>query len=144
MAYQMTASPTIHFPLLFSEVNALNSRAHARRPPAESQLAFQHKLARGMLQNKLDIEGHFTRSPAYTRKRYSGSPAPAHELWTRPKFTGAWDLTTNYWSFVKTKYLKKRCSSCSCNIRSYCSCNKKATLCIKFSGVHKSAQGSTS
>ena len=86
-----------------SEVNALNSRARVRRLPAESQLEFLRKLARGMIQNKLDSEGHCTGSPAHTRERYSGSPAPAHEIWTRPKFTGAWNLTTNKWLYVKTK-----------------------------------------
>ena len=89
-----------------SEVNTLNSLAHARRLLAESQLAFRRKLARGMLQNKLESEGHCPGSPAHTRKRYSGYPVPAHELWTRPKFTGARDFMTNSWSYVKTKYLK--------------------------------------
>ena len=78
-----------------SEVNALNYWVRARRLPAESQLAFRRKLARCMLHNKLDSEGHFPGSPDRTQKRYSGSPAPAHEIWTRPKFTGAWDLMTN-------------------------------------------------
>ena len=92
--------PHLQFTFLcsVSEVNALNSWARARRLPAESQLAFRRKLERGMLQNKLDIEGHCTGIPDRTRKRYSGSPALAHELWTRPKFTGAWDLMKNSWS----------------------------------------------
>ena len=127
-----------------SEVNALNYWARARRLTSESQLAFRRKFSRGMLQNKLDSEVHCPGISAHTWKRSSGSPAPAHDLWTRLKFTGAWDLTTNKWSYVKTKYLKTWCSGCSCNVRIYFSCNKKATLCTKFWGVHKSAQGSTS
>ena len=126
-----------------SEVNTFNSRARARRLPAESHLTFRRKFTRGMLKNKLDSEGQFPGSCDYTRKRSSGSPVPDHEIFTRPKFTGSWDLTENKWSYVKKKYLKTRCSGCSCNLRSYCSSNKKATLCTKFWGVHKSAQGST-
>ena len=125
--------PRRQFTFLFSvlEVNALNSRARARRLPAESQLAFRRKLARGMLKNKLYSEGQCPGSPDHTRKQSSASPALAHELWTRPKFTGAWYLTTNKWPYVKTKYLKKLCSGCSCYVISYCSCNKKFTLCTK-------------
>ena len=85
-----------------SEVNALNSRARARRLPAESQLAFRWKLAGGMLKNKLDSEVKYPGSPAHTRRRSSGSPVPDHELCTHPKFTGAWDLKKNKWSYVKT------------------------------------------
>ena len=59
-----------------------------------------------MLQNKMESEEKCPGSPARTQKRYSGYPAPAHELWTRPKFIGAWDLITNSWLYVKTKYLK--------------------------------------
>ena len=102
-----------------SEVNALNSWAHARRLPVESQLAFRRKLARGVLKNKLDTEGQCPGSPAHTRRRSSGSPVSDHELFTCPNFTTAWDLTKNKLSYVKTKYLKTRCSVCSCNIRSY-------------------------
>ena len=142
MAYQMVASPSVHFPLIL-EVNTLNSQARSRRLPAESQLAFRRKLVRGILKNKLDSEGQSPGSPAHTRRRSSGSHVPDHELCTRPKFTGAWDLTKNKWSYVKTKYLKTRFSGCSCNVRSYFLCNKKAILCTKFWGVHKSAQGNT-
>ena len=117
-----------------SEVNVLNSQARARRLPAESQMAFRRKLTRGMLYNKVESELHCPGSTAHTQKRYSGSPEPAHELWTLPKFTGAWDLMKNSWSYVKTKYLKTRCYDCSCNVRPYCSCNKKATLCTKCWG----------
>ena len=127
-----------------SEVNALNSWERARRLPSDSQLAFRRKLARGMLHNKLESEVHCPGSPEHTQKCNSGYPAPAHELWTRPKFTGAWDLTTNSWLYVKTNYLKTGCSGCSYNVKSYCSCNNKDTLCTKCWGVHKSAQGSTS
>ena len=112
----------------------MNSRAHAKRLPADSQLAFRRKLARGMLQNKLDSEVQCPGSPAHTRKRSSGFPAPAHEFCTCPKFTRAWDLTKNKWSYVNAKYLKTRCSGCSFNVRSYCSRNKKATLCTKCWG----------
>ena len=139
----MVASPSVHFPLLCLGSHALNSRARARRLPAESQLAFRRRLARGILKNKLDSEVQYTGSPAHTRSRSSGSPVPDCELCTWPKFTGAWDSTKNKLSYVKTKYLKTRCSGCSCNVRSYFSCNKKATLCTKCRGTHKSAQGNT-
>ena len=59
--------------------------------------------------------------------------SPEHGIWQK-----------NKWSYVQTKYLRRRCSVCSCIVRSYCSCNKKSTLCTKCWGVHKSAQGSTS
>ena len=62
------------------EVNALNSRARARRLPAESQLAFRRKVARGMLNNKLDSEGKCPGSPAHTWRRSSGSPVPDREF----------------------------------------------------------------
>ena len=126
-----------------SKVNALNSRTRARMLPAESQLTFRRKLARGMLKNKLDSAVKWPGSPAHNWRRSNGSPIPDHELCTCPKFTRAWDLTKNKWSYVKTKYLETRCSGCICNVISYFSCNNKASLCTKCWGVHKSAQGNT-
>ena len=143
MAYQMVASPSVHFPLLCLGSQRVEFSGACQEATNKTQLAFRRKLARGMLHNKLDSEGKCPGSPAHTRRRSSGSPVPDHELFTRPKSIGAWDLTKNKWSYLKTKYLKTRCSGCSCNIRGYFSCNKKSTLCTKCWGVHKLAQGNT-
>ena len=143
MAYQMVASLSVHFPLLCLGSQRVELLGACQEVTSGVPVGVQEKLARGMLKNNLDSEGQCPGSPDHTQRQSSGSPVPNHELCTRPKFTGTWDLTKNKWSYVKTKYLKTLCSGCSCNVRSCCSCNKKANLCTKCWGVHKSAQGNT-
>ena len=133
----MVASPSFHLPLLCLGSQRVEFLGTCQEVTIRVPVGVQEKSAREMQKNKLDSEGKCPGSPAHTRRRSSGFPVPDHEICTRPKFTGAWDLTKNKWSYIKTKCLKTRCSGCSCNIRSYCSCNKKATLCTKYWGVHK-------
>jgi hypothetical protein len=131
------------FLLSVAEVNSINSRARARRQSAEQQLDFRCQLAKGMLENTIDDYGNLCCSPVRPRKRSRMSYVEQHSLETKPNFMGLWDNSTKYWTKVKTKYLKSKCSSCSREIRTYCSCNKSVPMCQECWGKHKQQHSNT-
>ncbi len=54
-----------------------------------------------------------------------------HALEKRPGFTGSWDENNDDWELVKNKYQKTHCATPGCQTcyRTFCSCNKKVTMC---------------
>lgn len=138
-AWKTTWWPHRQFTFLLevAEVNAVNSRSRARKKPAEPQLVFRRQLAKAMLQNKIDSHGNLQCSPIRPRKRARMSDVVQHKLLTKPTYTGIWDNSKNDWKEVNTEYLKGRCSTCSSEVRTYCSCNKKVLMCTDCWGMHK-------
>ena len=129
--------PNRQFTFLVSvaEVNALNAGARARKEAAPSQLKFRKALAKGMLENVLDVNGNVPQPHARLRKRKGATTK--HKRMTRPKYTGGkWDSGKNSWSTVGSKYLKSSCVSCGFECRTYCLCNPKVTMCPGCIGMH--------
>jgi len=60
-----------------------------------------------------------------------------HTLEKRPPFTGIWDSRKNTWRKVRSKYLKAKCSYCKFECRTFCSCNRKVSMCMNCWGDHK-------
>lgn len=137
--------PTRQFTFLcsVSEVNAVNSRARARKEAAEDQLTFRRNLAKQMLQNRISDDGDVAHTPIRARRQSGGLHSREHEMMTRPNFTGGWDLEGRKFRRVKTKYCKTACASCSQLCRTYCSCNKQVSMCLKCWGEHKAEHYST-
>ena len=120
-----------------SEVNACMSRARGRGLPAEETLSFRRQLAKQMLENNISESGLVPCAPVRLRKRYRRSGELEHTLEKRPPFTGIWDSRKNSWGKVRSKYLKTKCSSCKFECRTYCSCNRKVSMCMNCWGDHK-------
>ncbi|KAL7467273.1 hypothetical protein ACHAXS_007534 [Conticribra weissflogii] len=124
------------FLLAIAEVNAVNSRARARKEPAEPQLKFRRELAEGMINNNLDNAGNVIVVPA-AMPRQRRSTRANHVLESRPVFRGKWDISKNKWSKAKQKYQKVRCDFCGFKCRTFCTCDKKVTMCVNCFADHK-------
>ena len=131
------------FLMLVTEVNAIQSRARARKLPAESQMEFRRKLAMKMLENKVNETGESPMSPMRRRKRALDEVEDPHQCMTRPLNTGKWDFKQNRWSQTKSLYSKMACIECGQLCRTYCACNKSKTMCLPCWGDHKKAVGRT-
>ena len=137
--------PNRQFTFLCSvaEVNAIQSRARARKLPAESQTEFRRNLAMRMLQNNMNETGEVPNSPRKRRKRNIEVMEDQHECMTRPLKTGTWNHKRNAWSRTKSLYSKTKCVVCKQLCRTYCACNKRKTLCFKCWGDHEKEVGCT-
>ena len=107
------------------------------------QLKFRRALAMKMLENNIRDDGVNIGSPRRHTKRSRLSKVCEHKLQTRPKFTGEWKTVDNWWSKVKTEYMKTKCAHCSKKVRTYCKCNQQMTLCSECYADHVSAHDNT-
>jgi hypothetical protein len=126
------------FFLSVAEVNAINSQARGRNAPAVPTLVFRKKLARQMIENKLNDDGIRVNSPMKPKKRDSDAFLDEHHLDTRPNFTGAWDENAKKFRDVGTKYCKTVCATCPRLTRRYCRCNRRVSMCYFCFADHKS------
>jgi hypothetical protein len=117
-------------------VNAVNSQARATRKAAVPTLEFWKKMARQMIENWLNNDGITLPSPRQPSKRVVESVSREHELVKRPTFTGSWDEYRNNCWRVMTEYLKLKCVSCPEKVQTYCTCNKKVSMCTACWGMH--------
>ena len=124
------------FFLSVAEVNAVNSQARARRNAAVPTLEFRKKLARQMMENRLNSDGIILQSPRRPSKRVVASVSRDCKLMKRATFTGTWDESTKNFRQVTTQYLKLKCISCPEKVRTYCTCNKKVPMCTDCWGTH--------
>lgn len=124
------------FFLSIAEVNANNSQARARGKPAQPTLEFRKKLARQMMNNKLEEDGRVMHSPMRAQKRVREGIEGEHGLEQRDNFTGAWDVLERKFATTTTKHCKTKCAKCPTKVRTYCACNKAVTLCTDCWGVH--------
>ncbi|KAL7462772.1 hypothetical protein ACHAXS_004154 [Conticribra weissflogii] len=134
------------FLLEVAKANAANSRARARKENAEPQLVFRRALAQKMLTNNLDKNG--TTVPQIGRPITRGSLERVkmdHELTKRPLNTGAWDDSTGTWAVARDTYQKTNCATFGCRnrCRTYCSCNKKVSMCRTCYNFHFADMNST-
>ena len=130
--------PTRQFTFIcgLAEVNAANSRARARGENTEPQLKFRRRLAKCMLENRLDEEGRNPGSPARLRKRARAFMASDHEHLTRPAGTGKWNPARSTWKRLKSKYSKTKCATCPRTCRTYCSCDRSVVMCKECWAMH--------
>ena len=118
-------------------MNAINSQARGRNAKAERTLVFRKKLARQMIENKLNDDGIRVNSPVKPKKRDSSVYCDEHQLDTRPTYTGAWDENEKKFRDVGTKYCKTVCATCSRMTRQYCRCNSRVSMCYYCFADHK-------
>lgn len=85
--------PTCQFTFICSvaESNAVHSKARAMKAPATPQLEYRRKLAKLMLNNRIQDDGSRLASPIRPRKRARESIEREHELVSQPLYTGRWD-----------------------------------------------------
>jgi len=119
------------FLLSVAEVNAGMARARAKKGPAEPVLDFRRKLAKMMLENKLNEYGVAPSSPIRPR-RVSNTP---HVIKKRAKKEGRYDSERRQFKQVKTLYLARPCSVCRKDTRDYCSCDPSIDLCSACFGA---------
>ncbi len=134
------------FLLEVAEANAANSRARARKENAEPKLVFRRALAQKMLTNNLDKNG--TTVPQIGRPITQGSLERLevdHKLTKRPLNTRAWDDSTGTWAIARDVYQKTNCATFGCRnrCRTYCSCNKKVSMCQTCYNFHFADMNST-
>ena len=120
--------PTRQFTFICSvaEVNAVNSRARARKGKTDPQLTFRRNLALDMLENKIGLTKEPINSPIKTRRQRK---VPGHCKKTRPTFSGKWDSVKGKWKHVRTEYMRLDCAVCKKSTRTYCVCNPSVSLC---------------
>lgn len=106
--------PTRQFTFICSvaEANAVQSRARAMDETPTPQLEFRRALAMKMLNNNIRVDGVTVGAPMRRRKRALALDFCEHRLCTRPPFTGGWKNADNYWSKVKSEYMKTKCAHC--------------------------------
>ena len=102
--------PTRQFTFICSlaEVNAVNSRARARKATADPQLEFRRKLAMDMMENTIGNTGVCPNSPIRPKRKRNEE----HVHDKRPTYTGAWDSKNKTWGKVKTEYMRLNCETC--------------------------------
>ena len=110
---------------------------HRRNAPAEPTLVFRKKLARQLIENKLNDDGIQVNSPVKPKKRDSSVYSDEHQLDTRPTYTGAWDENEKKFRDIRTKYCKTVCATCSKMTRQYCRRNRKVSMCYYCFADHK-------
>eukprot|EP00984_Skeletonema_dohrnii_P023854 scaffold12953_cov123-Skeletonema_dohrnii-CCMP3373.AAC.9 len=93
-----------------AEVNAVNSRARARKEDAEVQLVFRRKLAMQMLENKLDDMGYVLGIPTSPIRLSFRPRANKHELKTRELGRGSFDPAKKKWTRTSDPYQKTKCA----------------------------------
>ena len=117
------------FILGVAEANANNSRARARGEPALSQNDFRKKLAKEMLENKIQDDGTCAHSPIRAHKR-NKRDMETYKLVPRPPFTShLWDFRADAYKKVRTQYLKSPCNRCKKEVRTVCTCDPHVTWC---------------
>ena len=125
------------FLLSVAEVNAGMAKARAKKAPADSVLDFRKRLAKLMLENKLDERGVAPNSPIRPRRTSN----PIHSIKKRQKYDGKYDPERRQFKRVKTMYLACPCRDCRKDTRDYCSCDPSIDLCSSCFGAHRAECG---
>jgi hypothetical protein len=120
-----------------AEVNAGMAKARAKKAPADSVLDFWKRLAKLMLENKLDERGVAPNSPIRPRRTSN----PVHILKKRAKFQGKYDPELHKFKRVKSMYLARPCRDCRKDTPDYCSCDPSIDLCSACFGAHRAECG---
>jgi hypothetical protein len=121
------------FLLSVAEVNAGMARARAKEAPAEPMINFRRRLAKMMLENRLNAHGVAPNSPIHPR-RVSNTP---HVLKKRERNEGKYDPERRMFKRVNTVYLTCPCTGCRKDTRDYCSCDPSIDLCSACFGAHR-------
>jgi hypothetical protein len=121
------------FLLSVAEVNAGMARARAKEAPAEPMINFRRRLAKMMLENRLNAHGVAPNSPIHPR-RVSNTP---HVLKKRERNEGKYDPERRMFKRVNTVYLTCPCTGCCKDTRDYCSCDPSIDLCSACFGAHR-------
>ena len=125
------------FLLSVAEVNAGMAKARATSRPADSVLDFRKRLAKLMLENKLDARGVAPNSPIRPRRTSN----TVHVLKKRAKYEGKFDPDRCAFKRVKSMYLARPCRDCRKDTRDYCSCDPSMDLCSACFGAHRMEHG---
>ena len=112
------------FLLSVTEVNAVQTRARAKKGMAMPTLEFCKKLAMRMMTNKLNDNGVAAASPVRTRARTLSK----HVIVKQQKGEGSWNVYTL--NKRDTLYIPHPCSECRAKTRSYCKCDPRHPLCM--------------
>jgi len=123
-----------------AEVNAINSRARARKENADPLLAFRRKLAMDMMENQTGA--NMPSLPVLAVHVNERAVAVAHEKKTRPTHTGVWDHAKGTWKATKTPYVRLKCAVCKIDTRMYCACNPAVPLCERCYYNHEAEHNS--
>jgi hypothetical protein len=121
------------FLLSVAEVNAEMARARATKAPAKPMLDFRRRLAKMMLENRLNAHGVAPNSPICPR-RVSNTP---HVLKKRERNKGKYDPERHQFKRVNTEYLARPCTVCRKDTRDYCSCDPSIDLCSACFGAQR-------
>ena len=114
------------FLLSVAEVNAGMAKARAKKAPADSVLDFRKRLAKLMLENKLDEHGVATNSQIRPRRTSN-----------HVHVDGKYDPEWRQFKRVKMMYLTRPCKDCRKDTRDYCSCDPSMDLCSACFGAHR-------
>ena len=121
------------FLLSVAEVDAGMTKARAGKKPADLVLGFLKRLAKLMLENKLNKHGVAPKSLICPR-RVSSIP---HILNKRGRYQGKYEPERRNFKRVRTVYLARPCCTvCRKNTRDYCSCDPLMDLCSACFGAH--------
>ena len=121
----------------FTFLLSVAEEARATKELADSVLGFWKRLAKLMLENKLNEHGVAPNSPIRPR-RVSNTP---HVLQKREKFQGKYDPERRQFKLVKLVYLARPCRDCRKDTRDYCSCDPSIDLCSACFGAHRAEHG---
>ncbi len=121
------------FLLSVAEVNAGMARVCAKKAPAKLVLDFWRKLAKVMLENRLNKYGVAPNSPICPR-RVSNTP---HVIKKRARNEGRYDSELRQFKRVSTVYLARPCSVCRKDTWDYCSCDPLIDLCSACFGAYR-------
>ena len=113
------------------------AKARAKKAPVDLVLDFWKRLAKLMLENKLDEHGVAPNSPICPRRTSN----PVHVLKKRGKYDGKYDPERRQFKRVKTMNLTRPCRDCRKDTPDYCSCDPSIDLCAACFGAHRAEHG---